>query len=170
LHDGLTGIANRRYFDRHLSAQIAVARRYRRTLALVLCDVDSFKAYNDEYGHVAGDLCLRKIAFALRACCQRPTDLVARYGGEEFALILPDTPLSGAIQIAEVARNAVACLRIPHGQSSAAPYVSISGGVAVLLRSTDISAEQLIAAADQELYQAKFLGRNRIVSMRPEAS
>ena len=167
-HDGLTNLANRRFFDVYLTGQIAVARRHRRTLSLVMLDVDHFKAYNDHYGHQAGDACLKQIAAALFSCCRRPADLVARYGGEEFTMVLPDTELGGAALIAEAAREAVAKLKIPNEHAASGPYVSISGGVAVLLRDADISAQQLIAAADQTLYRAKQLGRNRMVSVEPE--
>jgi diguanylate cyclase (GGDEF)-like protein len=170
MRDGLTDLANRRSFDAYLADQIAVARRHKRTLALVLCDVDAFKAYNDRYGHQAGDECLKRIAAALRSCCRRPADMAARYGGEEFALILPDTELGGALQVAEAAREAVAQLKIPHADSAAASHASISGGVAVLLRGIGATAQQLVAAADQTLYQAKHLGRNRIVSARSLAA
>ena len=125
--DGLTSLANRRYFDRYLGKQIAVARRNKRSLALVLCDVDAFKAYNDHYGHQAGDECLRQVAATIVTCCRRPSDMVARYGGEEFAVILPDTDLQGALKIAELARKAVENLKLPHAHSLAASYVSISG-------------------------------------------
>ena len=168
LHDGLTGLANRRFFDTYLDAQIGAARRYKRRLALVLCDIDSFKPYNDHYGHQAGDECLKAVADALRSCCRRPSDMAARYGGEEFALILPDADLNGAARIAEAARDAVAKLRIPHAYSLVAPYVSISGGVAILLANND--AEQLITAADQTLFLAKHSGRNRMVSVPAEAA
>jgi len=164
--DALTGLANRRCFDAHLGEQIAIARRYGRSLALVLCDVDSFKAYNDRYGHLTGDECLKRIAGALRSCCRRPADMVARYGGEEFALILPETELGDAAQIAQVAKDAVAQLGIAHEKSRTAPQVTISGGIAVLLHNN--SAAQLITAADQCLYQAKHLGRNRMVAARAE--
>jgi diguanylate cyclase (GGDEF)-like protein len=138
-------------------------------VALILYDVDEFKSYNDHYGHLAGDECLKKIAAALQSCCRRAADMVARYGGEEFAMILPDTELPGAAQIAEAARDAVAKLRIPHEDASSGPYVSISGGVAALPRRTDMTAEQLILAADQTLYQAKHQGRNQMVSAQAEA-
>ena len=166
--DGLTGLANRRFFDAHLGGQIAITRRYERSLALVLCDVDSFKAYNDHYGHLAGDECLKRIAGALRSCCRRPADMVARYGGEEFALILPETGLGDATQIAEAAREAVMRLEIIHEKSPVAPYVSISGGIAVLIHNRYGSAAELIAVADRRLYQAKHLGRNRMVATEPE--
>jgi diguanylate cyclase (GGDEF)-like protein len=168
MQDGLTDLSNRRCFDTYLAGQIALARRNKRALALVLCDVDSFKAYNDHYGHQAGDACLKQVAAALQSCCRRPADMAARYGGEEFAMILPETELAGAAHLAEVARGAVAQLRIPHAHSIAAPYVTISGGVAVLFRKIDLSGLQLIAAADQALYQAKHLGRNRMVSVQAE--
>jgi diguanylate cyclase (GGDEF)-like protein len=166
--DGLTGVANRRFFDTYLGDQIAVAHRYGRSLALVLCDVDSFKTYNDHYGHQAGDECLKRVAAALRSCCRRTADMAARYGGEEFAIILPETGLSDALQIAEAAKNAVMQMRIAHAKSPTAPYVSISGGVAILLHNGNRSAEQLIMAADQCLYRAKRLGRNRIVAEAAE--
>jgi diguanylate cyclase (GGDEF)-like protein len=163
LVDGLTNIANRRHFDTHLAAQLALGRRRRQAIALILCDVDSFKAYNDSYGHQAGDECLKKIASVLQACCRRPGDLAARYGGEEFAMILPDTGLAAARRIAEDARAAVARLGILHEHSRAAFHVSISGGIAFIHGSSDTSAGQLIHLADQALYRAKSDGRNRMV-------
>ena len=163
LHDGLTDLANRRSFDRYLADQTAIARRHQRPLALILYDVDSFKAYNDHYGHQAGDECLKQIAGALRFCCRRPADMAARHGGEEFAMILPDTELNSAAQIGEAGLNAVMRLKIPHLHSPAAVYASISGGVAVLVRNGDMTVQQLTAAADGALYQAKHLGRNQIV-------
>jgi diguanylate cyclase (GGDEF)-like protein len=168
LHDGLTSLANRRFFDTYLADQIAIARRNKRILSLVLYDVDAFKAYNDHYGHQAGDECLQRIAAALQSCCRRPADMVARYGGEEFAMILPETELMGAVRIGEAARDAVAQLKILHGHSPAGPYVSISGGVAGLLPNVDITAKQLIMEADQTLYEAKDQGRNRIACVRTE--
>jgi diguanylate cyclase (GGDEF)-like protein len=159
-HDGLTGLPNRRFFDEYLADQMAVATRYVRPLALVICDADYFKEFNDQYGHLRGDECLKQIARALQVSSNRPADMVARYGGEEFALILPDTDLEGAMQIAERARAAVASRRIPHGYSSAATYVTVSCGVSDLV--VNMSAAQFIAAADGYLYQAKKQGRNRV--------
>ena len=170
LQDGLTELANRRHFDLYLIRQQAVARRHERSLAVVLCDVDHFKAYNDHYGHQAGDECLKRVAAALRSCCQRPADMIARYGGEEFAMILPDTDLAGAMRVAEAAREAVALLKIPHGYSKAAPYVSVSGGVAAKLVTKDFRAKYLVAAADRSLYAAKHRGRNRVVCAPPLAA
>ncbi len=170
LQDGLTSLANRRYFDRYLGKQIAVARRHKRSLALVLCDVDAFKAYNDHYGHQVGDECLKQVAAAITTCCRRPSDMVARYGGEEFAVILPDTDLQGALKIAELARKAVEHLKLPHAHSPAAPCVSISGGVAAMMIDADATAAQLIAAADRSLYEAKNSGRNRMMPAQAEAA
>jgi diguanylate cyclase (GGDEF)-like protein len=164
--DGLTGLANRRYFDAYLADQIAIARRYGRALSLVLFDVDFFKAYNDHYGHQAGDACLRQVADALRICCRRSADLAARYGGEEFAMILPETDVNDAVRIAESVRAAVAMLRIEHQRSLIAPCISISGGIAMLLDGSG-DAQQMIMDADQSLYQAKLLGRNRILGAEP---
>ena len=168
LHDALTGLANRRFFDQYLSTQIILAGRSKRPLALVLCDVDIFKAYNDHYGHQAGDECLKRIASTLRACCNRPADMVARYGGEEFAIILPDTELAGATHLAEAVRKAVEELAIVHQHSPVAAYVTISGGVSVLTNKAVLTEQHLIGAADQALYQAKHLGRNNIVSVHAE--
>ena len=164
LHDGLTELANRRRFDEYLAEHLAVASRHRRPLALLLVDVDNFKAYNDHYGHLAGDDCLKRVALALRSCCQRPADLAARYGGEEFAFILPETDLRGAAGLAEAARAAVARLEIAHAGSSAGPRLSVSIGVAALTAMSKPSAEQLILAADAALYRAKGLGRNQVFS------
>jgi diguanylate cyclase (GGDEF)-like protein len=162
LHDSLTGLGNRRLFDTYLAGQIAIARRRKRALVLVLCDVDEFKSYNDRYGHQAGDACLVRIAAALQSCCRRPGDMAARYGGEEFALVLPDTELAGAEKIAEAARDTVAHLDIEHTESEGGPQISISGGIAVW--KMGMTAEQLIAMADESLYKAKREGRNRMIS------
>lgn len=166
--DGLTDLANRRSFDQYLTAQTAVAYRYQRPLALIMCDVDAFKAYNDCYGHQAGDEGLKQVAAALRSCCRRPADMSARYGGEEFALILPDTDLAGATRVAEAAVAAVSKLGIAHAHSPASSSVSVSCGVAVLRQEIDMSAQQLFAAADQSLYGAKLRGRNQMVCLQAE--
>lgn len=161
-HDGLTGLANRRYFDEYLAEQIAVASRFHRPLALILCDIDHFKDFNDHYGHQAGDACLKRVARVLASCSHRPADLVARYGGEEFAFILPDTDLRAAARMAEEIRREVSRLGIAHAHSSAGSCVSISSGVSELV--PPMQAPQLIAAADELLYHAKGLGRNQVVS------
>jgi diguanylate cyclase (GGDEF)-like protein len=162
-HDGLTGLANRRYFDEYLAQQTGLAQRHKRALALVLCDVDHFKAYNDHYGHPAGDECLKQVALVLRASSLRAADMPARYGGEEFAMILPETELAGAIEVAEAARTALLRLRIPHCHSSADGCLSMSFGVAVMPANAEMAAEELIAMADLALYEAKRQGRNRVL-------
>jgi len=169
-HDGLTGVANRAYFDKYLESQIAIARRHNRSVALVLCDVDAFKAYNDHYGHQAGDDCLKQVALALQSCSKRTADVVARYGGEEFAIILPETEVRGATRVAEAARQAVAQLKLRHEYSPAGPHVSISGGVAATVWQGETTAKLLVAAADKLLYEAKHLGRNRMIAARPAAA
>jgi diguanylate cyclase (GGDEF)-like protein len=166
LHDALTGLANRRYLDTYLATQLAIARRQHQSLALVLCDVDAFKAFNDEFGHQAGDECLKQVAAALKSCCRRPADMAARYGGEEFALILPGTDLRGAHCIAEAAREAVSQLKIAQSSSQPSAYLSISGGVSVTNSKAGFTAKRLIAKADRALFQAKVEGRNRILSAR----
>ena len=169
-HDGLTGVANRRYFDSYLETQIGVARRHNRMLSLILCDVDAFKAFNDHYGHQAGDQCLKQIAAAIQTCCRRTADIVARYGGEEFAIVLPETSLRGAVRVAESVREAVAALKIAHEHSPAGPYVSISGGIAATVWKGEGTAQQLVATADRMLYEAKRRGRNRILAAQPVAA
>jgi diguanylate cyclase (GGDEF)-like protein len=161
--DGLTGIANRRAFDSLMGRHFAQAVRQGTPLSLVLCDIDHFKAYNDRYGHPAGDECLRQIGAAVGRGCRRATDVAARYGGEEFALLLPDTPSSGALEVMERIRGEVAALAIPHDSSSAASVVTLSAGIATHDKERDNAPAELIARADQALYRAKDLGRNRCV-------
>jgi diguanylate cyclase (GGDEF)-like protein len=145
---------------------MARARRSKQELCLALCDVDFFKAYNDRYGHQAGDECLKQVATAMQSACRRPADLAARYGGEEFALVLPETNLAGAAQVGEIVRQAVSQVQVVHEGSAVAGHVTLSVGVAGLLPSMDIEPERLIAAADQALYQAKKLGRDRVVTLQ----
>ncbi|HEY9380994.1 MAG TPA: diguanylate cyclase [Burkholderiales bacterium] len=161
--DGLTGVANRRYFDSFLQQHVALAARQKTNLSLVLCDVDSFKAYNDHYGHLAGDECLRKVAAILSHCCNRSTDLVARYGGEEFALVLPDTHRTGAAQHVRTIRQALAEAAIEHTHSVVSPFVTVSIGITAFTPGKDVRPEDLIARADEALYRAKETGRNRYV-------
>jgi len=162
--DGLTGIANRRAFDFLLERQFAEAARRRSPFSVVLCDVDHFKAYNDHYGHVAGDECLRKVAAAFARSCKRTIDVAARYGGEEFALLLPDTPSAGALHVVEVARHEVALLDIAHANSPTSPRVTFSGGIATYSPDRDKASRDLTARADEALYRAKDLGRDRTVA------
>jgi diguanylate cyclase (GGDEF)-like protein/PAS domain S-box-containing protein len=164
--DGLTGLANRRCFDEALEAEFQRARRQQTPLGLVLLDVDHFKAYNDSYGHIAGDTCLRRVAQAITGTDRRPGDLVARYGGEEIVALLPATDLDGAAAMADRMREAVLALAIEHARG-ARGLVTVSAGASSLCRFEN--GEQpvdLINAADHALYQAKADGRNR-VRVRP---
>ncbi|MEO5359821.1 MAG: diguanylate cyclase [Nitrospirota bacterium] len=126
--DGLTGISNRRTFDDSYKKEWTRAVRMKSSLSLLLIDIDYFKLYNDNYGHIQGDLCLKKVAETLQACLKRPADLAARYGGEEFACLLPETNIDGIIQIGSHIRASVEALKIPHEQSLASKFVTISIG------------------------------------------
>lgn len=160
--DGLTGLANRRLFEETLTRELARARRGGTSFALIMTDVDFFKKYNDRYGHVAGDDCLRKVAAALAAGARRPGDLAARYGGEEFVVILPGTDLDGAVTVAETVRAAVAELKLEHADS---PFgqVSLSLGVVAGLPAAEPDGAW-VEAADRLLYEAKEGGRNRVAA------
>ena len=159
--DGLTGVHNRRHFDERLDIEMQRAIRSRAQLAVVLADVDFFKRYNDAYGHLAGDDCLRKVARTLKACLRRPGDVLARYGGEEFACVLPDTDLAGALGVAEAMEAAVRALQMPHAKSDVMPVVTLSLGVAVTISGRgDVGA--LLSLADEQLYKAKAQGRGKV--------
>lgn len=162
--DGLTAIANRRCFDEALQREWRRGSRRATELSLVICDVDHFKDYNDNYGHLAGDDCLKRVAAALRDGVHRPADLVARFGGEEFAVLMPDTSLRGATHVAERLRCAVMNCAIPHSRSSVSPVVTISLGVASTTPTQDAGMDTLTAEADRCLYLAKRRGRNRVVA------
>ncbi|HEX5338763.1 MAG TPA: diguanylate cyclase [Gallionella sp.] len=159
--DGLTGIANRRLFDESLVREWRRCGRIKKPLSVVLLDVDYFKKYNDEYGHQEGDDCLKLVAKEMARATPRPGDLVARYGGEEFALILAETDRDGARWVAERIRQQIGALNIPHSESSY-QQVTISCGVASVIPSDELSAEQLLKSADVALYIAKEHGRNRV--------
>jgi diguanylate cyclase (GGDEF)-like protein len=163
LTDGLTGLANRRRFDAMLNVEFSRAVRNNTPLTLAMVDVDFFKQYNDAYGHVKGDECLRIIAEVLSEVLSRPTDLVARYGGEEFSLILPTTNLQGGTLIAEGIIQAIKQRHIPH-QGSEWGLLTVSIGIACTTPGPSDSAEELLNAADNALYVAKDKGRNRIQS------
>ena len=161
--DGLTGIANRRYFDVALDRELRRAQRMKSELSLLLIDIDSFKAYNDHFGHQQGDACLSTVAQALAAKLKRPADVAARYGGEEFAAILPDTSLEQARLHANAIRDHVAGLALPHAPAAHWPMVTLSIGVASFDRERLHEVPALIEAADKALYAAKRGGRNRVV-------
>ncbi len=166
--DALTRIANRRRFDDALGEEWKRAARAQQPLTLVMIDVDFFKVFNDTYGHQAGDRCLQSVARALRGCVSRPGDLIARYGGEEFVALLPSTPLSGGIVLAEAFRTAVAREAMPHAGSSLGT-VSLSIGVASVAPGSGGDPQALIQHADAALYRAKEAGRNRVVAQEYES-
>ncbi|MGE0809692.1 MAG: diguanylate cyclase [Immundisolibacter sp.] len=162
--DQLTGLANRRHFDETLAGEWQRALRQGGEVALIIFDVDHFKRYNDHFGHPAGDTCLRRLAAAARDLVHRPSDLVVRMGGEEFAVLLPQTPASGATAIADMLRLAIENLRLPHASAAGQPFVTISVGVASLRPDSGLHFDDLVKAADAALYQAKAAGRNRVMT------
>jgi diguanylate cyclase (GGDEF)-like protein len=160
--DGLTGVANRRALDQGLEQEWRRAVRGGAPLSLLLVDVDVFKAYNDRYGHAAGDDCLRGIASTLATAARRAGDLVARYGGEEFAVVVPGCSDENARRLAERLRSRIADLALPHDASDVAPHVTISVGAATAMPGPGIAAADLVRIADEALYEAKRAGRNRV--------
>ena len=161
--DGLTQVSNRRQFDKVLRQEWQRLRRSRQPLALIHCDVDEFKRYNDTYGHQAGDICLQSVAQLMKSAIKRPSDFVARYGGEEFVLLLPDTPLEGAQAVAELLRQQLQQKQIPHQASRVKPWVTVSLGISCLIPTGGVSPEMLVQQADEALYEAKKQGRDRAV-------
>jgi diguanylate cyclase (GGDEF)-like protein len=159
--DGLTGVHNRRYFDERLTTEWGRAVRCSTALSVVLIDVDFFKPYNDHYGHHAGDDCLRRVASTLKAGLRRPGDLMTRYGGEEFACLLPETPLSGALELAHQLGQQVFDQQMAHATSSVAPVVTVSLGVCSKRETTVATVAALIREADAQLYIAKSRGRHQ---------
>lgn len=162
--DGLTEIANRRYFDLVFDKEWHRLAREQQPLSLILCDIDYFKDYNDAYGHQQGDRCLQKIARILREATRRPADLPARYGGEEFAIILPNTNSQGALFIARKIMSRLAKAQIPHKKSGVSDFVTLSIGVTTKTPRPNQSVLSIIDAADRLLYKAKTKGRNRLAS------
>ncbi|VXD19989.1 diguanylate cyclase domain-containing protein [Planktothrix paucivesiculata] len=159
--DGLTQVANRRRFDQYLEQEWQRLQVEKGDLALILCDIDYFKQYNDYYGHLAGDSCLKKVAQALEEILHNSADLLARYGGEEFAIILPNTTRDEAINLAQHIQNAIAHLQLPHADSRVSQWLTLSLGVACTIPSSLVPSSSLIAAADLALYDAKQQGRAR---------
>jgi diguanylate cyclase (GGDEF)-like protein len=163
--DGLTGLANRSHFDSMLAYEYARHLRSGKELSLVILDIDHFKAFNDIYGHVPGDECLREIARAMTRTVCRATDLLARYGGEEFVVLLPETHLKGAVVVAEKVRECISNLALTHSHSSTG-YVTASLGVASRKFLAGSSIVDVVHEADMQLYEAKAGGRNRVSFLR----
>jgi diguanylate cyclase (GGDEF)-like protein len=161
--DGLTQIPNRRRFDEHLENQWKQMARERSPISLILFDIDHFKQFNDTYGHLAGDDCLKQVAKVLNSCVHRPSDLLARYGGEEFAAILPQTNTDGAMEVARRVQTELAGLKILHQKSSVSDYLTLSIGIASCTPVLPQPFSYLLDEADQYLYLAKQQGRDRII-------
>lgn len=162
--DGLTGVANRRQFDRALEREWRQCKRSGSPLAVVMIDIDFFKRFNDCYGHQAGDACIQAVAAMINRNVNRPHDLVARYGGEEFACIMPDTPLAGAQQKACELEQLIRQLGISHERSNVADVVTLSLGVAALVPDDNCESSALLMAADECLYAAKRAGRGQVMA------
>ncbi len=162
IYDELTKIPNRRYFNRHIQLEWRRCLRDQHMLALILCDVDHFKDYNDYYGHQAGDACLQKVAEVITSSLHRASDIVARYGGEEFVIILSNTDADGANYLAQRIQRNLETKKIPHLHSDTSPFLTLSMGIACLIPSLDSCQENLIQLADKALYEAKDFGRNQI--------
>ena len=159
--DGLTQIPNRRQLDEYLNQEWRRLSRENLPLSLIMCDIDYFKHYNDYYGHLAGDNCLKEVAQAIDRAVKRPADLVARYGGEEFAVIMPNTNAEGAIRVAELIQLEIKQLKIPHAQSQVSAYITLTLGISSQVPTQESQPKFLIDAADQALYAAKKQGRDR---------
>ncbi|MBH8580488.1 GGDEF domain-containing protein [Bisbaumannia pacifica] len=162
--DGLTGAANRRRLDAVLETEWASGRRSGRPLSLIMLDIDCFKQYNDRFGHLAGDDCLRRVVEVVGTSAQRPRDLLARFGGEEFALVLPETDRDAALRVAQRCRALIAEAAIAHPASEVSPLLTLSMGVATALPSDVVAPTWLLETADRRLYHAKQGGRDRIVA------
>lgn len=166
--DGLTGIPNRRHFDEYMGKEWSRCAREQMPLSLIICDIDHFKAYNDYYGHLKGDDCLRKIGSTLSEHARRGGDMAARYGGEEFAVILPNTNKENATLLAEQIHEAIEGLALEHKASKTSNVITASFGVATIIPKREILSSVLVSLADKALYEAKQGGRNRVVTMDPE--
>jgi diguanylate cyclase (GGDEF)-like protein/PAS domain S-box-containing protein len=162
--DGLTGIANRRMFDSIIELEWGNARRNNQPLSLIMFDIDYFKQYNDHYGHIQGDECLKRIGRVLNSAATRSRDFFARFGGEEFVLVLPETDEKAAKKIADRCRNLIFKEQIPHEKSQVSKVLTVSIGVGTIIPSHTDDPIKFIDEADRRLYQAKQKGRNCIVS------
>ncbi|GAB7564228.1 sensor domain-containing diguanylate cyclase [Methylobacillus methanolivorans] len=162
--DGLTGVANRRMFDSVLEIEWTTARRHGSPLSLIMFDIDYFKQYNDHYGHLQGDECLKQVATLLASSAVRARDFFARFGGEEFVLILPDTDVASAQLVAHRCRNLLFKAQIPHANSPSGQILSLSMGAGTMIPTHQEQALSFVEQVDQRLYQAKQRGRNCLVN------
>jgi diguanylate cyclase (GGDEF)-like protein/PAS domain S-box-containing protein len=160
--DALTSLANRRHFDDFLAKEWRQSQRQKTSLAIIMLDVDFFKAYNDSQGHLAGDECLKQVAKVFKQSLKRPLDFAARYGGEEFIAVLPETDAAGAARLAEVIRAEIEALELRHYASPISKVVTVSLGVAATIPDSESEPRELLVDADRALYQAKQDGRNRV--------
>jgi diguanylate cyclase (GGDEF)-like protein len=166
--DGLTGLYNRRYFDKAIAAEYSRLQRHQLPLGIAVIDIDYFKKYNDSYGHLAGDIALRAVAHAIEAATKRPGEFVARYGGEEFVVVLPQIDGHTLKQYGQMICEEIRALKIPHSTSEICQSISISAGLAHGIPTIDSSPQALVDQADQALYRAKSLGRNRYEIFSPQ--
>lgn len=165
--DGLTGLVNRRHFDERLAEEWLRALRHRRPLTMLMFDIDLFKLYNDKFGHLEGDECLKQVARAAQEIFNRPADTVARYGGEEFIVLLPETDSSGALKVAETLRSNIENLHLPNTDSTVSQYITISLGVTTLVPEVNSTPDEGIKLVDDAMYRSKDAGRNRISIAQP---
>lgn len=161
--DGLTGIDNRRFFDKQLQKEWELAEHHDKPLSLIMIDIDCFKAYNDTYGHQMGDECLKKVASQLSSSLKDTGEMIARYGGEEFAALLPESETNRAVIIAKHMLEAIEGLKIPHTGSTVTDHITISIGISCTVKGCHTTSDKLLNNADAALYQAKKEGRNRMV-------
>jgi diguanylate cyclase (GGDEF)-like protein len=168
--DGLTMVPNRRHFDSYIGEQWMLLSQLQQPLSLIVLDVDCFKLYNDHYGHLAGDDCLKQVAQAIDRALQRPTDIVARFGGEEFAVVLPLTTIQGAQQVSQSIAQEIENLQLSHAYSLVSDRLTLSQGISSMIPSAHSSLKTLINTADIALYQAKQNGRNQVFSYGEEVS
>ena len=165
-YDNLTGIANRHSLENHFNMVLKKAVRNGEQLSALMVDIDCFKEFNDNYGHIEGDSCLRKIANTIKHSLKRPFDFVARYGGEEFIILLPETDIDGAVQVAENIKERVEAMEVAHKYSKAGDVVTVSIGAINLIPSKEDSIDEIVNNADKALYEAKNQGRNRVVGCK----
>ena len=170
--DALSGLYNRRYFDRNLLLEITRHKRQKEPLALVICDIDYFKLYNDQYGHIGGDSCIQQVSACMRDIIHRSSDSICRYGGEEFALILPNSNEGDAIKVVEKLMKGLSALKIKHETSPVDDFVTMSYGIYSLIPKAESTPESMIVCADKALYASKDSGRNcfTVAGLESEAS